>query len=92
MGNHIVEALIVTIIMLVYSIVWWNKAIDSATRRYILRLGVSVLVGGISYAIVLSYDILIIGLIALVAYPIFVYFLIRAILADRKAKQNLPHG
>jgi hypothetical protein len=89
--NHIIEASIITTIVIVYSIVWWNKAIDNRTRRYILRHGVSALIGGISYAIALSYDILIIGLIALTAYPVFIYFLIRAILADRKAKQNLPH-
>ena len=87
--NHIIEAIAITTVTALLLIRWWYVAKEAKSRKYIFLLGICVLTGGMSYIIATSYDILFLGLIALVAYPTGIYLFIRAALSEHRTKNKI---
>ena len=72
----------------VFCVWWWFITKEATTRKYVLLWCVCVLVTGIAYIIAKSFDIP--GLMMIAGLPLLgsFYFLIRAILSERKAKKK----
>jgi hypothetical protein len=74
---------------------WWFIAKEAKSRKYIISLGMCLLIFGIAYIIGKSFDIpalrgalAFIGLCALIGS---IYFFIKAALSERKAKKKSSH-
>jgi hypothetical protein len=84
-----------TIFAVVFCAWWWFIAKDSATRKYIISLGICWVVAGTSHMVIKSFDIPsltgLLSLIGLLALCGSIYFLIKAALSERKAKKKSPH-
>ena len=92
MDNYQISGLVVNIFMIFLSVRWWFTAKEAASKKYILALGICLLVMGISYIIATSFDITALrgalGLTGISAFLAFFYFLIKATLSERKAKKK----
>jgi len=75
---------------------WWFIAKGATSRKYILLLGICWLVAGITYIIGNSFDMPtsalgVLGLVGIFAFIGSIYFLIKAIISERKAKKKSLH-
>jgi apolipoprotein N-acyltransferase len=89
-----ITGIVVCIFMVLLSVRWWFTAKEAVSKKYILALGICWLVMGISYSIGKLFDITalrgVMGLTGILAFLGMIYFLIRAILSERKAKKEQP--
>ena len=67
---------------------WWHIAKDVASRKYILLCGLCFLVTGISYITGESLDISSLMLVSGIAFLGFIYYLVKAIRSEGRAKKK----
>jgi membrane protein CcdC involved in cytochrome C biogenesis len=87
MGNPVFD-LIIAILVLVACVWWWFKAKEATTKKYVLLLGICWAVTVISYIIGDSFDIAPLMGVCILAFICVIYFYIKAILSQRKAKKK----
>jgi hypothetical protein len=69
---------------------WWFIAKEAASRKYILLWGVCFVISCIANIIAGSFNIDALTGVAILAFLGMIYFLIRAILSERKATKKPP--
>ena len=88
MDNQLADILVV-IIGLLAMVVWWFMAKGTSYRKYILLSVISFSLTVITYITATSFDIKPLGVITIIAFISFFFFLIRAVLLDNKAKKEI---
>ena len=85
--------ILVGIFVLFVSIRWWFTAKDRPYKLVILLTGIFWFIGFMTYTIGILLHKLAspLSLTGLIAFPLFVFFLIKALLADRKFKKQLSY-
>ena len=78
---------IVAFLPLLLTAGWWFTA-RAPYRRYILFAGISWSLTIVSYIIAMSFDILVFGIIVIIAFFSTLYFLIRAARAEYRTKHS----
>ena len=90
--DYWIRDILILLVIAVASIKWWFTATDIQCKKYIIYLGIFFLISFISDTIGNIFDISFLLAFAGVAALGFVYFLIKAILAERKAKKKQQYN
>ena len=80
--------IIAAILILIIDIRWWFVAKEATYRKYILLANVFFIVCIITYPIGRYFDIIPLGLIGIIAFIIFLYYVIKARILEHKAKRE----
>jgi hypothetical protein len=83
----------ITIFAVLFCAWWWFVAKEATSKKYIILLGICWLTTGIAYIINKSFDMptassLVLDVLGISAIIGIVYFYIRALLSERKAKKK----
>lgn len=88
MDNELVNVLVVIITSLAM-VVWWFTSKGASHRKYILLLSIFWFLTIVTYIIGTSFDLKPLGVITIITLVIAIYFLVRAVLLDNKAKKEI---
>jgi hypothetical protein len=83
-----VTSIIVIIVMLLACIRWWYIVKNAKVRKYITLIGTCIIITVVFYIIGVSFDIIALRIIAGFIFLGGIYFLIKAMLEERRAKKS----
>jgi hypothetical protein len=83
--------IVVLVVMGVAWVQWWYKSKGTTYRKYVLRLGVCLLIMVISDIVAYSLDIAPIFFITITAVLFAIYYYIKALIAQHRAKKKHQH-
>jgi predicted transporter len=84
--------IVVSVIVIVACVRWWFTAIKYTYKKYIIFLGICFFVSVAAYNIGKSLNISSLMVVSAAAFLGYVYFLIKALLAQRRARNKQPHN
>lgn len=86
--DNLVRDIVIITIAISACVRWWFIAKEATSRRYILLLGVCVIISVISHIIRDLFNVDPLMAVSILAFLGFIYFFIKALLSERRAKKK----
>ncbi len=87
--DNLANVIIAMILGTLYFVWWWSIAKEASYRKYLLLIGLCLLITGAAVLIGVSMDLPFLGVIAAVAFVLAIYFFIKAALSAHREKKKM---